>query len=408
MFRHKSLSLLLLVVLAFGQIAGQSDQDEHDGDKPVAQDKTTVQFPFKGVVTAEKLHVRISPKMDPSSIIVTILSENETVIVLGQEKDFYQIYTTKAAWGWIFGKNIKVKGDKGVISVKEAPLRIDARVQATQIGNLKEGDSVTVLNEHLGWYKVEAPANVKLWAKSKYVKYVEPADAKDIPDGLRTTEKPIVKKPLTGDDAKAKDLIKQAETLAEMQNQFIKMKQIEKMNYTEVIKLFDQAAKLAKDPVIKKHAEDNSRIYSKSQAYLTFTITSLEELTKKLNFYAEIVKKIKAEEEALKAKNAPKKYMFTGYIDFLGFGVPNRPGTHKIMNKEGNTIVCFLRAANDNESMIEKMNGLVFSKSLVGVNGTLIKDPKGWIGYTVILVDEIDAVKDEEVSATKGTVVKQD
>src|SRR4029077_8808195 len=83
-------------------------------------------------------------------------------------------------------------------------------------------------------------------------------------------------------------------------------------------------------------------------------------------------------------KNEPPATMFQGYIDMTGL-LFKRPGTHKLVM--GGRILCFLRIKDGDEKMMGMFNNN-FQK-FVGVNGTVIKNPEGWDGYSVVVVEEI-------------------
>ena len=81
---------------------------------------------------------------------------------------------------------------------------------------------------------------------------------------------------------------------------------------------------------------------------------------------------------------AAKGPLYQGYIDTTGI-LFKRPGTHKLVM--GGKIICFLRIREGDEGMLTRMND--FYQKLVGINGSVIKNPEGWEGYSVVVVDEV-------------------
>ncbi len=389
------LSILVLTMLSVAAQTSQPDQEKKtdQSDKKVSSTQQETKFPFKGQVISDKLNVRISPKTGPDSTIVAILNEGENVIVLAKENEFYQIYTSKGSAGWVFGKNMVVKGTTAVVVAKEVPIRIDSRSDSKQIGMLKEGDSVTVVKEHLGWLKIEADGNVKLYAASKYIRNVGPASTEDIPTALKTTS---TSKPTnTTTDQQAKDLMKKAEEMADALNDHIKNKTVEKIDFAPIVDLYDQAAKVAKTASVKKLAEDQARAYRRANTSWAFFKGQFMLVNEKLQILEEI--RMRAERE----KMDKVTFAFTGFIDSTGAFIPDRPGTHKLMTSDGK-IVCFLRARGDDEKIYDKMCNLW--KSFVGVRGTVVRDPVGWKGYSVVLVEEVMPTNENEAITSFGTI----
>jgi hypothetical protein len=59
----------------------------------------------------------------------------------------------------------------------------------------------------------------------------------------------------------------------------------------------------------------------------------------------------------------------------------------------GGKIICFLRPKEGDDKMITQLND--HYQKYVGVNGILIKNPDGWEGYSVVVVDEIVPLQKE-------------
>src|SRR5262245_43948873 len=95
--------------------AGAFAQDAKRGpEEKVVFEKRA--FPFEGEVSVERLNVRMVPKADQTSVIVSILGLGEKVTVVGEREDFYQILPVKGCTAWIFGKNVKRDGPTGTVT----------------------------------------------------------------------------------------------------------------------------------------------------------------------------------------------------------------------------------------------------------------------------------------------------
>src|SRR5258706_725043 len=158
--------LLSVAALAVMSAVGFA-QDVKGGEEKVAFEKKS--FPFEGEVSVERLNVRMFPKNDQTSIITSVLGLGEKVTVLAEKDEYFQILPPKGSQVWVTSKNVKREGEVGTATANEIPVRLDSRVNADVLCTLKEGETVKVLGEHMGWLKVEAPAGVKYYVGKKYV-----------------------------------------------------------------------------------------------------------------------------------------------------------------------------------------------------------------------------------------------
>lgn len=364
-----------VVAVLAAQASAQEEKKAFDRSQNGAgQQKTAYErqaFPFEGEITVERLNVRMFPKSDPSGVIAAILGLGEKVSVVGERDDFFQILPTRGCTAWIFARSVKKEGANGVVTSPEAAVRTDSRVNAEALATLKEGDSVKIISEHMGWYKIEAPAAVKYFVARKYVR---PGQALNIAladeKGPKKEAAPRARAEATGGRFPA------IEALIDEQRKLIDERRLSEVDFGAVVNALDQARESAATPAEKADAD---RLY-KSYRDLHLVWTTI---------------KAKAEEDAAKAKAAleaaapkgpeKKEWAATGYIDTTGSTLFKRPGTHKLVM--GGKIVAFLRAKDGDATMIGRLNDLY--EKYVGVNGVVIKDPEGWPGYSVIVIEEI-------------------
>lgn len=355
-------------ILAFA-VLGLFAQDSTKG----GQEKTSfqkAQFPFEGEVTANHLYVRLAPKTDPTSAPVASLKAGARVTVVGEKDDFYQIHPPAGCSVWIYAKHVKREGAEGVVTVNDTPVRSDSRVTADKLASLNEGEKVKILGEHMGWLKIEAPTAVRYYVGKKYVKSVGPAH--DI-----KTDKKDDKTAKPDEDALALAKIREAETLIAEVNRRIESGDLENVDFGRIVALFEEAASIAKSEPVKKEAEAGAKNYRHLQ-------TVWETYRQQRKTIAEQIEKLR-EERAKMNRTPEKKYAFAGYVDCTSWSMADRPGTHKLM--AGDKIVCFLKFKDGDDAMRRKLND--HYKRYVGVNGTIVKDPKGWEGYSVVIVEEI-------------------
>ena len=374
----------LAVVALAAMCAGAVAQDAKGGAEKVAFEKKS--YPYEGEVTVERLNVRMFPKNDQTSIITSVLGLGEKVTVVAEKDEYYQILPPKNSIVWVTGKNIKRDGEKGVATASEVPVRLDSRINADVLCTLKEGDSVKVVGEHMGWLKIEAPAAVKYFVGKKYVHTSKEISAVPVADEKKPAAAPSKKgeaPALGGSDAEARRLIASAQAELERQSRLVEDKKFEQVDLAGVVADYEAAKDKASTDAVKAEAE---RGLSRSRELSTILSSA------KVAILAQSEKN-KAELARLaELQKAEKSTQFQGYIEPTGV-LFKRPGTHKlVMNGR---IVCFLRMKEGDEKMMGLFNNN-FQK-YVGVNGTVINNPEGWDGYKVVVVDEfVKLEKDKE------------
>jgi hypothetical protein len=360
------------VALAAAIVAPAAAQDpKQGGAEKVALEKRA--YPVEGEIGAERLNVRMFPRNDQTSIVTSTLTLGEKVTVVGEKDDFYQILPPRGSVVWVFARNIKKEGNAGVATANDIPLRLDSRMNADQVGLLKEGDKVVITGEMLGWYKIEAPEQVKYYVGKKYVRTgvalvaaPKPDEAKKVPAAPKAD----------GSDAEAKQKLAIAEALLDEQRKLVEARKLDEVDFTGVVQNQEDALRIAKTETVKGEAERALRRY-KEIHLLWQTFKAQKE--------AEQLRAARAIEEVARREAAkPKEFAFTGYVDTTGV-MFKRPGTHKLIM--GGKIVAFLRVKEGEDKMVGRFNDLY--QKYVGVNGVVIKNPDGWDGYSVVVVEEI-------------------
>jgi uncharacterized protein YgiM (DUF1202 family) len=334
-------------------------------------------YPFEGEVAAERLNVRMFPKNDQTGIITSVLSLGEKVTVVAETGDYYQILPPKGSTAWVVSRNVKREGEAGTVLGTDIPVRLDSRVNADQVATLKQGEAVRIVGENMGWFKIESPAAVKYFVGKKYVrpgKELDPgvvaavAPRKDEGKGPSTASK-------SDADAKARALIAMAEDELKVQEKLLDERRMTDFNLAQAVALYESAKTESASPAVRAEAERGLQHVG--------TVHKLWEKTK-AGIVAE-EEKIRAAQLAATVKPAePAKPVMAGHIDTTGL-LWKRPGTHKLVM--GGKTVCFVRVKEGDEKMISRLND--FYGRYVGINGTVIKNPEGWDGYSVVVVEEI-------------------
>jgi uncharacterized protein YgiM (DUF1202 family) len=374
------LAAVTLAVMSSGAFA----QDVKSGEEKTSFEKRS--FPFEGDVTVERLNVRMFPKGDQNSIITSVLGLGDKVTVVAEKEEYYQILPPKGSTVYVTAKNIKREGEKGTATTADVPVRLDSRVNADVLCTLKEGEAVKVNGEHMGWLKIEAPASVKYYVGKKYVHMgseamtLSPAPK----DGGPKKVAPVTAPAAGGSDAEAKALIENAKRELDRQDKLISAKQLEQVDFTDVVKNYEAAKSKAQTEVVRAEADRGLERYR--------DVSRVWELTKHQVEVRKSEDAARAAEAAEKLKIEKPVAQFQGYLDTTGL-LFKRPGTHKLVM--GGRIICFLRIKDGDEKMLTRLNDGY--QRFVGINGTVIANPDGWDGYKVIVVDEmIKLDKDKE------------
>jgi SH3-like domain-containing protein len=350
-----------------------------------AQEKTaaTRSMPFEGEVSTERLSVRMFPKGDAQSIVTSYLTLGEKVVVVGELKvadtDYFQIKPPHGSTVWVSSRSVKKDGAVAQAIASDVPVRLDSRVNADQVASLKEGENVKVVAEHMGWFKIESPDSVKYYVGKKYVKAsaagvvaaVQPRAA-DEPAKRAARPEPKVEDA----DVEAKRELAIADSLLDEQKRLIDAKQLRQVDFTEVVKHFETARSIARTEPVRAQADGGLKRYKDLAVLWQATKAQIE---------AQEEAKARALEDARnKPVDAQKGYTMSGFIDTTGL-LWKRPGTHKLVM--GGKIVCFLRVKDGDEKMTSRLNDCY--QKYVGINGTIIRNPEGWDGYSVVVVEEV-------------------
>jgi len=366
--------LLASVALALMSSGGFA-QDVKSGVDKASFEKGS--FPVEGDITVERLNVRMFPKGDQNSIITSVLALGDKVTVVGEKDEYYQILPPRGSTVYVTARNIKRDGDKGVATTADVPVRLDSRVNADILCTLKEGEAVKVSGEHMGWLKIEAPSAVKYYVGKKYVHVgseamtVAPAVPK-----AGGAKKADAAPAAGGSDAEARALIESAKRELDQQDRLIAAKQLDQVDFSEVVKHYEAAKSKAQTDVVRSEAERGLERYRDINRVWETTRYQYEQRRKEDAARAvEAAEKLKAEKPVAQ---------FQGYLDSTGL-LFKRPGTHKLVM--GGRIVCFLRIKDGDEKMLTRLNDGY--QRLVGVNGTVIANPDGWDGYKVVVVDDL-------------------
>ncbi len=105
---------------------------------------------------------------DPSvrSVLIAILDERDALLEVGRDTNWVTVQSTSGFPVWVHGDFLNVSGDTGTITGQAVNARsVPIITNGTVVGKLDKDESVAVLDERKGWYRVVAPPRFKAWAK---------------------------------------------------------------------------------------------------------------------------------------------------------------------------------------------------------------------------------------------------
>jgi uncharacterized protein YgiM (DUF1202 family) len=372
-FARRWLSVSLVLCLGTGLAAQETPRSGESRTSAAA-----AEYPYQGEVTCENLNVRLAPKLDAATGVVAVLRQGEKVVALGDTGDFLIVQAPKKATAWISSKHVKKDVDgSGLVLVNDAPLRTDSRANAEKVGAMKEGDQVTIVKEHLGWYQISAPAGVKYYVSKKYVRFLNAVEGPKPVERIETIESGKA----GGSDTLALAKMADARKLIDEQNELISRKQIKDVDFTEVVAAYKEAIELAKTEPVRKQAEDDHKRFSIIHATMTAAKIDMENADEELA-------KLKERLE-INRRDPALKYEACGYVDTVG-PLFYRPGTFKLMMS--GKIIAFVRLKDGDEDMRVRMNR--HYGKYVGITGSVLKDPPGWPGHQVITIESVEEIKE--------------
>lgn len=140
----------------------------------------------KAFVTASALNVRTESSINSS--IITKVYKGEVVKIIESSNGWYKIKTNSGVVGWSSANYLKINQgsissevDKptqqefnlnnkiGIVNARTLNLRSGAGTNYSVISRLKRDESVNIIEESNGWYKVKTSSGQIGWSSSKYI-----------------------------------------------------------------------------------------------------------------------------------------------------------------------------------------------------------------------------------------------
>ncbi len=275
---------------------------------------------------------RVNIRSGPSTRfeIVVTLNPESPVTVFGKKGDWYQIAYPQQQYCYVHQRHIEgsitdIPPDGLLRSIigEKVTVRVRPWNKSTPVGNLKQGDLVTIVGIRGQWAKIKPPAIARAWVFGKYVKTAQ--EVTDDPKNLTEHAPP----PATGQSA-AKASRKRKSDLA-------KLAEAEKKKYYEALLKRNEEARKAHLAAIQKVVSD-----------IDAKLKAIEEEGKAAQVPAE-----PEQPPATPATASPEPYKpgeqdmggFTGWIEYIG-RVGKRPAAFRLV--KGGEVLFLLRSSQYN------------------------------------------------------------
>lgn len=132
----------------------------------VAADK----YPYVGVVTGDEVYVRSGG--DTNSYPVMKATRGQRLTVQGEAAGWLKIAPPTGTFSYVDKASIERNGDTGTVTAVRVWVRAGSMISTERsIPQVKinKGDTVTILGEDEGFYKIQTPATAVLWISARYV-----------------------------------------------------------------------------------------------------------------------------------------------------------------------------------------------------------------------------------------------
>jgi uncharacterized protein YgiM (DUF1202 family) len=127
-------------------------------------------YPYVGVVTGEEVYVRSGN--DTNYYPVLKAGKGQRVTVQGESFGWLKIAPMAGTFSFVDKAYVERSGDTGTVTTDRLWVRAGSLLSAersTPQVKLSKGDTVTILGEDEGFYKIQTPATASLWISARYV-----------------------------------------------------------------------------------------------------------------------------------------------------------------------------------------------------------------------------------------------
>lgn len=327
-------------------------------------------FPKVVEVSCERLNVRAG--IGENYRILTTAQRGDRFVALEERLGWLKVEPTDKIVCWVSKKYVERRADGlGVAKGDRIQLRPTADQNHPPMGQLNKGDTIEILEEQGGWFKVRPPRGAECWAKKEYLKFVANYDD----EYRKKAEKEAERQRAEGERIQA---LARKFADAEAQAQEVARQPVSIQDYSPVIAMYREVAEATPDEMLKRRCE--ARIQELSTRHEIAVLLreqraareqALEEL------HRQRLEQIR--EDAERAAAGPPPFAAEGWVDTVGKFI-GRPGTHKLIR--GGQVICYLTSGTIDLDR--------YYRRLVGVRGKTSIHPES--GEKVIEVEEVEVL----------------
>jgi uncharacterized protein YgiM (DUF1202 family) len=132
----------------------------------VAADK----YPYVGVVSGDEVYVRSGN--DTNYYPIMKVSKGQRITVQGESSGWLKIAPLTGTFSFVDKAYVERNGDTGTVTADRLWVRAGSLISAersTPQVKLNKGDTVTILGEDEGFYKIQTPSTAALWISARYI-----------------------------------------------------------------------------------------------------------------------------------------------------------------------------------------------------------------------------------------------
>ncbi len=166
----------LAAIALIGDLSGtnpETKETQESSEKPASKlAQHTAISAFTGRITKNKVRMRIQPNLDAK--ILTELTRDDLLVVVGESEDFYAIKPPADTKGYVFRTFVL----DGTVEGDRVNVRLEPELDAPIIAQLNKGEhvegSISPLNSK--WLEISPPTTVRFYVAKEYIEKIGDPD----------------------------------------------------------------------------------------------------------------------------------------------------------------------------------------------------------------------------------------
>jgi len=130
-------------------------------------------FPFIGLVTGDRVHLRAGPGL--SYEILLVLPKRYPLKVWFRWGEWYAVEVPSQASGYVRRDDVALEAGWAVARTNRVHVRASPHPSSTSLGTIEAEERVRVRQILEDWLQVQVPSSCRAWVHSDYVTFMQPA-----------------------------------------------------------------------------------------------------------------------------------------------------------------------------------------------------------------------------------------